>query len=317
MRTGAAYLLVCIALIGCGGGARKAENVGSEQAPPQALVVERVISGNILGKPLRNPTGLAVGPHGHLFVSDTDNHRVISLDRELTPRRDIGGFGVEPGLFNRPGYLTIDNALSLLITDPGNRRVARYDPQLNYVNEISLVDIDDPLANGSPGGVAITSYGETWVTDRDKNRIIVYSNVDRFDRYIGDYGYAGGELLHPRDISYHDDRFYVCDVGNQRIAVYDTYGNFEREIFHETMYEPVGVDVGRTGGVWVTDRQSNTVLLFTRRGQLRFTAGPQLAGTDESLERPSDVCVLGPERLAIADSGNNRILVCRMITTGG
>ena len=54
---------------------------------PVALVVERVISGDILGKPLRRPFGLAVDVRGHVYVSDAGNSRIIKFNTDMDVAR--------------------------------------------------------------------------------------------------------------------------------------------------------------------------------------------------------------------------------------
>ena len=185
---------------------------------------------------------------------------------------------------------------------------------MEYVDEITLADDDDPLKYGRPSGIAVTDFGEVWMSDVEANRVAVFDNVGQFSRFVGDYGYDGGELLKPQKIDLSKEQlFYVCDAGNRRVAVYDEYGNFEREIYDEALESPQAVATqGRL--VWILDSGRNLVHCFDRAGTLLLTAGPLLTGTDRGLSGPMDIAVHPDGRLIISDTGNNRILVCRVIT---
>jgi len=242
------------------------------------------------------------------------NHRLIRFDRDLTPFRDIGGHGRLPGLFDQPGFVTVDNDLNILVSDAGNQRICRHDAYLEYVDEISLIDDDDPFMYGHPSGVAPTAYGEVWVCDNDNNRLAIFDNIGRFDRFVGDFGYAGGELAAPQKIvTYDSDKFYVCDGGHGRVVVYDEYGNFEGEIVNQRMVLPRAIAFDKDGLIWLLDGVSSTVLCLDREGREYLVIGPTIAGTTTPLETPSDIAFTLDGRLAIADTGNNRVLVCRII----
>jgi len=281
---------------------------------PLALLVERQISGLVLGQVLQSPVGLAVDYQGQIYVCDAGNNRLIRFDENLEPQREYGGYGSLEGLFNRPGYIVIDNGLNLMVSDVGNRRLSRHNKNLNYVDEISLIDYDDPLKYGEPSGLALTDYGEVWMCDREKGRIAIFDNIGQFDRFIGEFGYSGGQLLNPEKIIMDDrDNFIVCDAGNRRIAVYDNYGNFSYDISNNIFDYPVAAAVGRDGNLWVVDKTPGLVYLVNRRGEILFETGPSVPGANEPLKNPSDIIILKDGRLIISDSGNHRLLVCRVM----
>jgi hypothetical protein len=282
-------------------------------AVPAALVVEKEISGVILGKPLRRPFGLAVDAGGRVYVSDAGNSRVIKFDPDLKPEREIGGYGAQEGLFDRPSFLTVDRDLSLLVSDEGNRRICRYDSYLQFVEALPFYDSEDPLKFGYPSGVALTEYGEVWIADRERNRIVVYDNVGAFDRFVGDFGYPGGQVISPEKII-RDGRgnFIVCDGGNRRLVVYDEYGNFSFEIKDDSFEYPAAV-VNKNGHLWLLDGGSSQIYYLDALGKKIFTTGPNLTGSSQPVKNPSDITLLNDGRLLISDSGNNRLLVCRVV----
>jgi phage tail-like protein len=107
---------------------------------------------------LDNPRGLAVSPCGELYVADSGNHRIQIFDLTGLVLRDIWGRtatdpaevppkpdcfeepedrrlrgdpipGTDPGEFNSPADVAIDEDGNVWIAEPGNGRVQKYDPQ--------------------------------------------------------------------------------------------------------------------------------------------------------------------------------------------
>jgi DNA-binding beta-propeller fold protein YncE len=284
-----------------------------QKSVPVGLIVEHEISGVVLDERINEPVGVAVDNRKNLYFTDAGNNRLVLFDRDLKAVREIGGFGGESNQFNRPGYLAIDNGLTLLVADAGNKRIARYDSELNFVDEISLIDVEDPFKYGEPSGVALTDYGAVWIADGDKNRLVLFDNVGTFDRFVGDFGYSGGQLLHPGKLVVHKDEFFVTDPGNYRVAVYDAFGNFSREIVDEKLEAPVAVAIDKDGRCWVLDESTGMLFLFDEQGELLYLTGPQVAGTLQPLKHPGDIALFNKSRMVIVDSGNNRLLVCSIV----
>ena len=280
---------------------------------PVALLVEQEISGRVLGKSLLRPFGLATDARGAVYVCDAGNNRIVKFHPDMTPDVEIGGFGTNEGAFNRPSFIVVDYDLNLLVSDEGNRRICRYNSRLQFVEELAFYDDEDPLKFGYPSGVNLTDYGEVWVADGERDRIAVFNNVGAFDRFIGEFGYAGGQLLGPEKIvKNRRGGFIVCDAGNGRMVAYDEYGNFLREIKDNALDYPISA-ASENYGVWLLDGAMGKIYLFDGRGRKVFRAGPTLAGSDRALKEPSDVVILLDGRLMISDSGNNRLLICRVL----
>jgi DNA-binding beta-propeller fold protein YncE len=126
--------------------------------------VESEIHGPILGDALDEPTGLAVDFNGFLYVIDAGENRLIKFDSQLRPIDETGGYGTQLGLFSNPSFVTLDRDLNLLVSDESNRRIVRFNSRLEFVDEISFQDPGDALKLGYPSGLAVTDYGELWVS---------------------------------------------------------------------------------------------------------------------------------------------------------
>jgi len=282
---------------------------------PQSIIVSEEISGTQLGVKLNHPFGVAPDMQRVVYVCDAGNDRVLRFDKEMVAAAETGGFGSSEGLLDRPNFITVDNSLNLWISDAGNRRVCRFNTRLNYVDDISFLDQEDPLDFGVPSGTVVTDYGTVWVADREKNRIAVFDIVGNFDRFIGDFGYGGGQLLHPEKIVINNrgDRYIVCDAGNRRLVVYDGYGNFKQEIKLWDMDYPIAVSVDDKNFIWALDRTNGVIEYLSPRGAKLYEIGPVIPGSEKPLLNPSDIAVLADGQLLISDTGNNRLVLCQVM----
>ena len=316
MRTATLILLISFAslsiIISCGGG----PDFADEQAnldPPAALLVEKVIEGPLFGVSLRSPWGIAVAADNSIYCVDRGNDRLIKFRNDLTPIGDEGGTGAAAGLLDRPGYITVDNELNVWVSDEGNQRINRFNSDLLFVDAVEFYDADDPLEFGTPSGLGVNQYGELWVADQEKNRIVAYTAAGAFDRFIADFGYQGGQLSGPEDITVsRRGHFFVADPGNRRIVTYDQYGNHIRTIRNEAMGLPVA-SAPDGSMIWILDSRDGVLYYCDRNGDILFSAGPVLAGDSRPLSKPSDVALLSDERLLISDTGSNRLVLCKII----
>lgn len=287
----------------------------ANQPVPQSIIVTQEISGALLGVKLNQPFGVAPDMQRAVYVCDASNDRILRFDKDMVAEAETGGYGSSEGLLDRPSFITVDNSLNLWVSDAGNRRVCRFNTRLNYVDDISFLDQEDPLEFGVPSGTIVTDYGTVWIADREKNRIAVFDITGNFDRFVGDFGYGGGQLLKPEKIVANNrgDRYVVCDAGNRRLVVYDGYGNFKQEIKLWDMDYPVAAAVDDKNFIWALDRTNGGIDYLSPRGAKLFEIGPVIPGSKKPLLNPSDIAVLADGQLLISDTGNNRLVLCQVM----
>jgi len=288
----------------------------SENLPakiPYALIVEKEISGIILGDVLRNPAGLAIDKRGVMYCIDEGNKRVIQFGADLVPVREFGGPGAASGLFGKPSFITVDNDLNLIISDDGNQRLSRYNSKLNFVDESPFYDSDDPTKFGYPSGVGVTEYGELWVADYQQNRIAIFNNVGDFEKFVGDFGDPGHQLRTPmKIITDKKKQFIVCDAGNSRLVIYDEYGNFIKDIDNGQFVFPMAA-YPVSDGLWVIDGKTGSIYFLNNKYETVFSVGSNISGSNKKLKEPSDIIMLPDKNIVISDTGNDRLLVCRIV----
>jgi hypothetical protein len=79
--------------------------------------------------------------------------------------------------------------------------------------------------------VKVSADKRIHIVDRKNNRIHVFDYSGKWIRSFGQRGQGPGELRSPSSLAFgNDGLLYVGDAGNQRIAVWDTSGNFVKTI---------------------------------------------------------------------------------------
>ncbi len=307
-----AILLAC-SYLGCG----KSNGPGAESSnhlTVRNLVLEREIAGSIDGLRLGRPSGLSVDRRGFLYVADQANNRVIRFQPDLVVDQFIGGLGRATGLFDHPGALDVDRSYNTWICDVNNDRLVRLNLEFRSTLEIELSDLTDPLKYGEASGVAVGDNGEVWMTDRERNRIAIFDLTGLFLRFAGDIDAGRGLLSGPTGIAYRGrEGFVVCDTDNGRLVYFDHNGNYLFHLSLDVITAPTAIAIDSLGNAWVLDRDAGTLAYVEQSGVKAGVSGTVLLGLRQPLGHPSDIAVLGPNLLAVADTDNDRIAILRTI----
>ena len=194
-----------------------------------------------------------------------------------------------------PEGIAVDKAGNLWVADAANGRVLRFPkpfdqpaggvPRANLVlgqaNYFQNIPDASAATMGQPYGIAFTADGSVLVSDVLFNRVLLFrkpaggdfTNGQAASNVIGQPGFGpptATSLNKPHMIAVDsDDRLFVADTGNNRIAVYrnvPSAGNDPIVSFSLTgLSSPFGVTVNYdTGEVWVADSGSNHLYRYPR-----------------------------------------------------
>ena len=175
---------------------------------------------------LVRPTAVAVDTKRKvIYVVDTASHRLAMFDLQGELLGYFGSRGSEPGQFNYPTDVDVDDRGHIYVLDSLNARVQVFDEAGAFLRMFG----ERGTATGSfemAKNLAVSSTGQVYVTDALAHKLVIFSTE--------------GELL--------------LRIGSKSVV--------KDGISPGGFYMPRGVDVDTEGGVWVVDSLNRMIHHF-------------------------------------------------------
>ena len=158
---------------------------------PQAYIPVRAMTGSAYGcGEFSNPSDMAFGADGRLYISDTGNNRIVVVDADGSGVKVIGGFNNKGAseTLNQPGGIFITPENILYIADTGNRRVVALNEDGSLNRMIGAPSGGDVAADFDylPVKVAVDFAGRVFVVSRNCEQGIV--QFDAHGEFLGYFG---------------------------------------------------------------------------------------------------------------------------------
>jgi uncharacterized protein (TIGR03437 family) len=208
---------------------------------------------------LFSPIGLIVDSSGNLYVADTGNSRVLRFPAPFANYVPGTPAGTPPPA------------------------IAQADLVLGQIDFTSVITDATQRTMSQPYGLTITNYPGLLVSDTALNRVLYFQGTEtdlsnltsgmpatmvfgQPDFISNQPGSGGGQLSAPRHISVDsDDRLYVADTGNSRIAIWNhapsaVLGQPAAQFLTTGLSSPRGVYVNDVNGdIWVADASGQAI----------------------------------------------------------
>jgi len=235
------------------------------------------VSIDVANGTFNEPWGIAVGPDGSVYVTDTWNHRIQKFTSTGQFIRTWGYFGQgeAPDAFYGPRGLAVDPQGRVYVTDTGNKRIVVFDADGNFITQFGGAGFDPGLFD-EPVGIAVDKNGTVYVADTWNQRIQTFLPIDdgiTLSFVPGQqwdvYGWFGQSLENKPYLAVNDAfHVFITDPESYRVVEFDssgqvvrTWGEYGDGLSNFGLTSGIAIDPD--GHVWVTDSVFNRILRFT------------------------------------------------------
>jgi DNA-binding beta-propeller fold protein YncE len=263
------------------------------------------------------PLGVAVGPDGTIYVTESDGERMI---RAFASDGTLKAAFAPPGTqqFSRnPIYLAVSSAGQLYVSDLIVHTIFIFSAGGENVGQVP-----SPFEEGwMPQALAFDLAGNLFVTDvtPGAHRVVVLDSSGRLVREFGKEGAARSEFSFPNGIAVdRKGNIYVADSGNGRVQVFDRDGAFLFAIGRGTAKG----DLGMPRGIVVDDERKQLLVVDTTDHEIKVYdiagATPKFlyaldggGAAVAAFRFPNGIALDGKGHIFVADRENHRVAVWR------
>ena len=207
------------------------------------------------------PSKITIGAFSDIYLMDSERSLLSRILPNGSHVRTVGGWGENGELFNSGSDIIASYGLDIFLIDSDSHRLIRFDRQLNYIEEIDLLSLEEPIE--FPIALARYSSGEILIAD-ESNAEVKHLNLNgQIISVIGDEKYGEDRFTHVTAIAINDeDNIGVID-NSERFLVFNKSGR----IMWEKEIKGGGQFLGSINSDWIISRSNGDLFIMERFSQ--------------------------------------------------
>ncbi len=260
------------------------------------------------------PSDIAIGPNGYIYLVDGVNNRVVVVDSEGRWKFAFGKKGKDKGVFMHPLGIDVSDDGKVFIADTGNHRIQAFDLKGNFLFMFPVKSSPEEKPS-DPVDVLFSKLKKyLYVSDNDNHKIKVYNQAGNVEFQWGSFGEGPGEFRYPGMLAINEyNEIFVVDVLNTRVQKFDPFGKFISEIgswgvLPGKLFRPKGVAVDPSNRVFIGDSYMGYIQVFSDLG--RFLGVVCEDNKHRNFTTPVGIIIdKNNERLHVVEMRENRVSV--------
>lgn len=235
-----------------------------------------ILNGEAPAGTFNEPWGIAIGPDGAIYVTDTWNYRIQKFTSQGQFIKMWGNFNIgstQQGLYGPRGILVTKDG-RVFVTDTGNKRVVIFDTEGNYLSQFGTPGIEAGNLD-EPVGIAMDATGKIYVADTWNHRIQVFqpdsSNLEftPLTSWSVESWYGQSMNNKPFLTIAPNGNILATDPEGSRILEFTPQGEFVKawtgfNLTEDIPSQPVDLKFDSKGKLWVSDAANNIILAFDK-----------------------------------------------------
>ncbi|MDE2869563.1 MAG: NHL repeat-containing protein [Chloroflexota bacterium] len=257
------------------------------------------------------PWGVAIGPDGLIYVTDSRLHQLAAQSPDGGIVRVLAESGSGPGQVRRPQGVVVSPDGEVYVVDGGNRRVQVFDLEGELLRRWGRHG-SDPGEFSAPRGIALDAFGDVYVADGFNDRIQKFDREGEFLLAWGSRGRTPGQFSTPTGIAIGASQtVYVADTFRDRVQAFETDGSFvEMVVEAPDVRNPIGLAVDTGDRLYISTDVDHGLVVVENDGATAGTIGSE-GDEDGQFQFPRSVAVDETGRTYVADSLNHRVQTFR------
>jgi DNA-binding beta-propeller fold protein YncE len=255
------------------------------------------------------PTSVAVGKYGRIYVMDGVNNRVVYFNKSGKFLKEFGSQGSVEGRFFFPIGIRTDRDGNVYVADSKNGRIQVFDADGNFLRIFSLEKTKEGFLADPTDIVINDDLDRCYIVDNDNHRILIYTKSGKYIKKFGSMGFLTADFFrYPYRIDIDsNNNYYVLEVINTRVQLFDENDNFKYEIAEWGLdkgqfFRPQGLAIDSKDRVFICDNYTGVIQVLSTENEFLGVIGDE-AGEILRLDTPSGMYV----------DENNHLFVVQML----